>query len=119
MKLYLVFRHAEAIERSGTTPERSRYLTSKGRLAFRKIARHVRKAGIAPAVIFTSPRCGSRKTAEILAEALKHKAPGCREGDFPRLRHVGPPLPADKCGVPRGRRPLWGTNRTWASSPRR
>ncbi len=38
MKLYLV-RHAEAIERSGTTPDASRYLTTKGRLAFRKIIR--------------------------------------------------------------------------------
>ena len=72
MKLYLV-RHAEAIERSGTTPDASRYLTTKGRLAFRKIARRVRKAGIAPAVIFTSPLLRSVQTAEILAERLKHK----------------------------------------------
>jgi phosphohistidine phosphatase len=72
VKLYLV-RHAEAIERSGTTPDASRYLTTKGRLAFRKIARRVRKAGIAPAVIFTSPLLRSVQTAEILAERLKHK----------------------------------------------
>jgi phosphohistidine phosphatase len=72
VKLYLV-RHAEAIERSGTTPDASRYLTTKGRLVFRKIARRVRKAGIAPAVIFTSPLLRSVQTAEILAERLKHK----------------------------------------------
>ena len=72
MKLYLV-RHAEAIERSSTTPDASRYLTTKGRLSFRKIARRVRKAGIAPAVIFTSPLLRSVQTAEILAERLKHK----------------------------------------------
>jgi phosphohistidine phosphatase len=47
MKLYLV-RHAEAIERSGTMPDAVRYLTPKGRPAFRKVARRVRKAGIAP-----------------------------------------------------------------------
>ena len=74
MKLYLV-RHAEAIERSGTTPDASRYLTTKCRLAFRKIARRVRKAGIAPGVIFTSPLLRAVQTAEILAERLKHQGP--------------------------------------------
>ncbi len=72
MKLYLV-RHAEAIERSGTMPDASRYLTTKGRLAFRKIARRVHKAGISPAVIFTSPLLRAVQTAEILAERLKHE----------------------------------------------
>ena len=72
MKLYLV-RHAEAIERSSTTPDASRYLTTKGRLSFRKIARRVRKSGVAPVVIFTSPLLRSVQTAEILAERLKHK----------------------------------------------
>lgn len=74
MKLYLV-RHAEAIEMSGTMPDASRYLTTKGRLAFRKIARTVLEAGIAPAVIFTSPLLRAVQTAEILAERLKHKGP--------------------------------------------
>ena len=72
MKLYLV-RHAEAIERSSTTPDASRYLTTKGRLSFRKIARRACKAGAAPDVIFTSPLLRSVQTAEILAERLKHK----------------------------------------------
>ena len=74
MKLYLV-RHAEAVERSGTTADASRHLTTKGRLAFRKIARRVRKAGIAPAVIFTSPLLRAVQTAEILAERLEHEGP--------------------------------------------
>ena len=72
MKLYLV-RHAEAIERSATTPDASRYLTTKGRLSFRRIARRARKAGAVPDVIFTSPLLRSVQTAEILAERLKHK----------------------------------------------
>jgi phosphohistidine phosphatase len=72
VKLYLV-RHAEAIERSSTTPDASRYLTTKGRLSFRKIARRARQAGAAPDVIFTSPLLRSVQTAEILAERLKHK----------------------------------------------
>lgn len=72
MKLYLV-RHAEAIERSAMMPDASRYLTSKGRLAFRKIARRVRRAGSSPDVIFTSPLLRAVQTAEILAERLKHQ----------------------------------------------
>jgi len=72
VKLYLV-RHAEAIERSATTPDGSRYLTTKGRLSFRKIARRARKAGAAPDVIFTSPLLRAVQTAEILAERLKQK----------------------------------------------
>jgi phosphohistidine phosphatase len=74
MKLYLV-RHAEAIERSATTPDALRYLTPQGRDSFRKIARQVRKAGAAPDVIFTSPLVRSIQTAEILAGRLKHRGP--------------------------------------------
>jgi phosphohistidine phosphatase len=72
VKLYLV-RHAEAIERSSTAPDGSRYLTTKGRLSFRKIARRARKAGAVPEVIFTSPLLRAVQTTEILAERLKHK----------------------------------------------
>jgi len=71
VKLYLV-RHAEAIERSATMPDAARYLTPKGRAAFRKIARRVREAGASPDVIFTSPLLRAVQTAEILAERLKH-----------------------------------------------
>jgi phosphohistidine phosphatase len=74
MKLYLV-RHAEAIERSGMAPDASRYLTPQGRISFRKIARRVRKAGIAPEIIFTSPLLRAVQTAEILAERLKYEGP--------------------------------------------
>src|SRR5512139_245626 len=56
-------------------PDAARYLTPKGRIAFRKIARRVREAGIAPDVIFTSPLLRSVQTAEILAERLKHEGP--------------------------------------------
>ncbi len=74
MKLYLV-RHAAAIERSGTMPDAVRYLTPKGRLVFRKVARRVRNAGMAPDVIFTSPLLRAVQTAEILAERLDHSGP--------------------------------------------
>jgi len=62
VKLYLV-RHAEAIERSGTTPDASRCLTTKGRLAFRKIARRVRKGAVLAQEADGSTRKG---TAEFL-----------------------------------------------------
>lgn len=72
MRLYLV-RHATAIERSETTPDAARYLTAKGRVAFREIARSARHAGAAPDVIFTSPLLRAVQTAEILAERLKYR----------------------------------------------
>jgi len=74
MKLYLV-RHAGAIERSGTMPDGNRYLTPKGRSAFRRIARRVRKLGSSPYLIFSSPLVRAVQTAEILAERLKHEGP--------------------------------------------
>jgi phosphohistidine phosphatase len=72
MRLYLV-RHAEAIERSEAIPDAHRYLTAKGRLAFREIARRVREAGADPGVIFTSPLLRAVQTAEILSERLKYR----------------------------------------------
>ncbi len=83
MKLYLV-RHAEAIERSGAMPDARRYLTAKGRLAFRDIARRVREAGAAPGVIFTSPLLRAVQTAEILSERLKFR------GDIVVARELSP-----------------------------
>jgi len=64
VKLYLV-RHAEAIEGSGSTPDASRHLTTKGRPAFRKIARRASDAGIDPAVILASPLLRAVRTAEV------------------------------------------------------
>jgi phosphohistidine phosphatase len=56
-------------------PDANRHLTPKGRSAFRKIARRVRKSGAAPGFIFTSPLLRAVQTAEILAERLKHEGP--------------------------------------------
>jgi phosphohistidine phosphatase len=83
MILYLV-RHASAIERGGTTPDASRYLTAEGRTAFRDIARRVRKAGAAPDLIFTSPLLRAVQTAEILSERLKYN------GDILVARELSP-----------------------------
>lgn len=72
MVIHLV-RHAEAIERTPEVQEQHRYLTSKGRSRFRKIAGTLKKAGIAPDLILSSPLIRAVQTAEILAQALKFK----------------------------------------------
>ncbi|MEW6719624.1 MAG: phosphoglycerate mutase family protein [Thermodesulfobacteriota bacterium] len=72
MRLYLV-RHAEAVERSGAVLETHRFLTAKGRLAFRDISRRVRELGASPEIIFSSPLVRAVQTAEILSERLKYR----------------------------------------------
>ena len=72
MIIHLV-RHAEAIERSPEIPEEHRFLTRRGRNRFRKVASSLKKSGIEPDVILTSPLIRAVQTAEILAQALKFK----------------------------------------------
>lgn len=69
MKLYLV-RHADAIERNGTVAEGERYLTPKGRTSFRKTGEVLKKKGLLPDLILTSPLIRAVQTADILAESL-------------------------------------------------
>lgn len=68
-----VVRHAEAIERSENVPEEHRFLTLRGRKRFRKIARNLRKLGVNPDVILTSPLIRAVQTADILSERLRHQ----------------------------------------------
>jgi len=72
MIIHLV-RHAEAIERSPEILEEHRYLTTRGRTRFRKIAAQLKKDGIAPDLILSSPLIRAVQTAEILAQAIKFK----------------------------------------------
>ncbi|WP_305044026.1 SixA phosphatase family protein [Geoalkalibacter sp.] len=74
MKLYLV-RHAKAVERAFDIPEEYRYLTPEGRERFRAVAGSLRKKGMAPEVIVSSPLVRAVQTAEILAEALTFNGP--------------------------------------------
>ena len=74
MKLIFV-RHAAAIERSIGISEETRYLTSEGRIFFRKTARTMLKNGIEPSLILTSPLIRAVQTAEILAETLSYIGP--------------------------------------------
>ena len=75
MKLILI-RHAAAIDRGEAgIPDERRYLTPEGRAYFRKTARTMRAAGIAPNLIVTSPLLRAVQTADILAERLKYAGP--------------------------------------------
>jgi phosphohistidine phosphatase len=72
MIVHLV-RHAEAVERSPELPEEHRFLTPRGRNRFRKVASSLKKSGIDPDVILTSPLIRAVQTAEILAQSVKFK----------------------------------------------
>jgi phosphohistidine phosphatase len=70
MKIHLI-RHAEAIERSADIPEAHRYLTCRGRSKFRRVAVSLKKSGLDPDLIITSPLIRAVQTADILAETLR------------------------------------------------
>ena len=70
MKLHFV-RHAEAIDRSPTLIDEYRYLTCRGRTRFRRVAESLKKCGIDPDIIISSPLVRAVQTEEILAETLR------------------------------------------------
>jgi len=72
MIIHLV-RHAEAVERTVELADEHRFLTPRGRKRFRKTASDLKKSGIKPDVILTSPLIRAVQTAEILAQSLKFK----------------------------------------------
>ena len=71
MRIYLV-RHSESVDRVPTLPDAARYLSARGRVSFREMARRFRDAGGLPTRIFTSPLVRAVQTAEILAEAVRY-----------------------------------------------
>ena len=71
MRIYLV-RHSEAVDRVPPMPDAARYLSARGRLAFREMARRFRDAGGLPTRIFTSPFVRAVQTAEILSETVRY-----------------------------------------------
>lgn len=70
MKVHLI-RHAQAIERSTGLPDEHRNLTCRGRKRFRQVAACLKKIGIDPDFIITSPKVRAVQTAEILSETLR------------------------------------------------
>ena len=69
MRIYLV-RHSDAVDRVPSMPDAARYLSARGRVSFRGMARRFRDAGGRPTRILTSPFVRAVQTAEILSGAL-------------------------------------------------
>lgn len=55
-------------------PDAARYLSARGRVSFREMARRFREAGALPTRMFTSPFVRAVQTAEILSETLQYDA---------------------------------------------
>ncbi len=70
MKLHII-RHAEAVDQSSTLPDDYRYLTCRGRTRFRRVAESLKKCGIDPELIVSSPLVRAVQTAEIMAETIR------------------------------------------------
>lgn len=71
VKIYLV-RHAEAVERTGSLEDGTRWLTAKGRKVIQKAASRLRRKGVRPELIITSPLTRAVQTAElVMVEAGK------------------------------------------------
>ncbi|MDO8737404.1 histidine phosphatase family protein [Candidatus Deferrimicrobium sp.] len=71
MRIYLV-RHSEAVDRVPSMPDAARYLSARGRVSFREMARRFRDAGGLPTRILTGPFVRAVQTAEILSETLRY-----------------------------------------------
>ena len=70
MILYIL-RHGIADPKSLGLPDAKRALTSEGRAKVRSVLKRARQAGVAPAVILTSPLVRAVQTAELTADELK------------------------------------------------
>lgn len=64
----ILWRHAEAEEAQGDTPDSERALTAKGKKHARKIARWLEKRIEGKARVFTSPAQRAQQTAEAFAK---------------------------------------------------
>jgi len=101
MRICLV-RHSEAVDRVPPMPDAARYLTARGRVSFREMARRFRDAGGMPTRIFTSPLVRAVQTAEILSETLRYEGeivldPRLSPGfDVAKLASVLDDLPSEK-----------------------
>ncbi len=74
MKIYLI-RHGEAIdhETNSVKSDEYRFLTVKGRVITRKVAKHLKEELGAAEKIFMSPLTRAVQTAEIIATSIKYK----------------------------------------------
>ena len=67
-----VLRHAIAEDAGPGQADSERRLTDVGRERLRLVVRKAMRAGMAPAVVLTSPYVRARQTADILLEELDH-----------------------------------------------
>lgn len=66
----LLLRHGVAADPRPGQPDAERALTAEGRQKLRSLLRRLRKAGVRPAMILTSPYLRARQSAEIAREVL-------------------------------------------------
>jgi len=66
----LLLRHGIAADARPGQPDAERALTGEGKQKLRALLRRLRKAGVRPALILTSPYLRARQTAEIAREML-------------------------------------------------
>ena len=67
---FYIFRHGEAQER-GRGADETRALTGPGKAEVRRVARGLRRLGVSPEIILTSPLVRAEETAKIAADILK------------------------------------------------
>lgn len=67
-------RHGIAADARPGQPDSERALTAEGKQKLRSLLRRLRKAGVRPALILTSPYLRARQTAEIAREELAPQA---------------------------------------------
>jgi len=74
MKIFLI-RHGEAIdyETNSVKTDEFRFLTPKGRMITRKVAKHLKDELTACDKIFTSPLTRAVQTSEVIATSIKFK----------------------------------------------
>jgi phosphohistidine phosphatase len=74
MKIYLI-RHGEAIDHETTSvkSDEYRFLTIKGRMTTRKVAKNLKEELEAADKIFTSPLTRAVQTSEVIATSVKYK----------------------------------------------
>lgn len=70
----LLLRHGIAADARPGQPDADRALTGEGKQKLRALLRRLRKAGVRPALILTSPYLRARQTAEIAREILAPEA---------------------------------------------
>lgn len=70
----LLLRHGIAADPRPGQPDAERALTGEGKQKLRALLRRLRKAGVRPALILTSPYLRARQTAEIAREMLAPEA---------------------------------------------